>query len=289
METTATTNKTMRKDLYMIDPRNVIVVEGFNSRVDFDIDSLCESIKENGVLNPITVIKTKDEDGEEKYRLVDGERRYRSVMKLIEDGVEIARIPAIQIPQTLSDAELLVQQIVRNDGKPFNEYEYAIACEKFEKYGWTKKEIATKLGKNPGMITYYLQHLSRDKRIVDLIKDGTISGAEVRRIYSRHKNNEEGAVNEILKAKAKNEALGKEKKKITLADLDVNGRTIIARDSQDIFKGVDKLFYYYNKFSNNGEINISINLDELHTKLKSGETIDNILTEAMKGSVSEAV
>jgi hypothetical protein len=139
------------------------------------------------------------------------------------------------------------------------------------------------------MITYYLQHLSRDKRIVDLIKDGTISGAEVRRIYSRHKNNEEGAVNEILKAKAKNEALGKEKKKITLADLDVNGRTIIARDSQDILKGVDKLFYYYNKFSNNGEINISINLDELHTKLKSGETIDNILTEAMKGSVSEAV
>ena len=37
-----TTNKTSRKDLYMIDPRNIIVVEGFNSRVNFDIDSLSD-------------------------------------------------------------------------------------------------------------------------------------------------------------------------------------------------------------------------------------------------------
>ena len=132
METTVS-NKTMRKDMYMIDPRNIIVVDGFNSRVDFDLDMLCESIKENGVLNPLTVIKTTDEEGNEKYRLVDGERRYRSVMRLIEEGIDIARIPAILIPN-MSDAELLVQQIVRNDGKPFNEYEYALACDKFEKY-----------------------------------------------------------------------------------------------------------------------------------------------------------
>ena len=73
-------NKKTKTDLYKIDPRAIFVVEGFNSRQDFDLDGLCSSIKENGVLNPVTVIKTKDEEGQERYRLVDGERRYRAVL-----------------------------------------------------------------------------------------------------------------------------------------------------------------------------------------------------------------
>lgn len=67
------TNTTKRTDLFKVDPRNIVVMEGFNVRIDFDLDELKEQIKAAGVLNPITVIPFKDEDGNEKYQLVDGE------------------------------------------------------------------------------------------------------------------------------------------------------------------------------------------------------------------------
>lgn len=67
------TNKTKNTDLFLIDPRNIVVVDGFNVRRDFDLDELKEQIKAKGVLNPLTVIAFKDDEGNEKYKLVDGE------------------------------------------------------------------------------------------------------------------------------------------------------------------------------------------------------------------------
>ena len=56
------TNKTTKTDIYKIDPRNIVVEDGFNSREDFgDIDTLAKQIEENGVLNPISVVPFKDE------------------------------------------------------------------------------------------------------------------------------------------------------------------------------------------------------------------------------------
>ena len=50
-------NATKRTDLFLIDPRNIVVMDGFNVRRDFDLEELKEQIKANGVLNPVTVIK----------------------------------------------------------------------------------------------------------------------------------------------------------------------------------------------------------------------------------------
>ena len=47
------TNKTKNTDLFLIDPRNIVVVDGFNVRRDFDLDELKEQIKAKGVLNPL--------------------------------------------------------------------------------------------------------------------------------------------------------------------------------------------------------------------------------------------
>jgi len=275
------TNKTTKTDLYKIDPRNIVVAENFNCRSDFDLDSIKESIRENGVLNPVTVFKIKDEEGNEKYRLVDGERRYRAVMALIEEGVDIMRVPAICIPKR-SDVELLVEQVVRNEGKPFNEYEYCEVCKKFLNYGYQKADIARKLGKNNGMITYYLEHQSRDERVRQLLKDNVISGSEVRRIYSKHKGDEEGAVKEILDAHKTAKENGK--KKITLADLDVNGKTLSMKASEEIKKGIGKLLQYYEKDAkeaNEQELSINLDLKDVYDKLDEGMSIDDIFKQAI--------
>ena len=75
------TNATKRTDIFQIDPRNIVVMDDFNARRDFDLEELKEQIKAKGVLNPITVLPFKDEDGIERYKLVDGERRYKSNKK----------------------------------------------------------------------------------------------------------------------------------------------------------------------------------------------------------------
>ena len=39
------TNATKRTDIFQIDPRNIVVMENFNARRDFDLEELKEQIK----------------------------------------------------------------------------------------------------------------------------------------------------------------------------------------------------------------------------------------------------
>ena len=57
-----------RKDLFIVDFSEVTLVDGFNVRYDYgDIDSLAESIRENGVKMPIRAYREN-----KKYQIVDG-------------------------------------------------------------------------------------------------------------------------------------------------------------------------------------------------------------------------
>lgn len=291
-ETTVQVNKTTKRDMYNIDPRNIVVVEGFNSRVDFDLDELKDSIRENGVKNPISVIPFKDENGNEKYRLVDGERRYRATMALIEEGADIMRIPAMFLSKSLKTDELLVEQLIRNEGKHFSEYEYGIAFRKFVDLGYTPAEIIKKLGLAKWKVIF-LTHTERDERVQKLMREGKIEGTEVRRIYQAHgADDETGAVKEILSAAKKIE--GTEKKKITLQDLDnLSSKTIAVKDSAIIKKGLEKLLEYYLKFakSEDGEtLTFELDIDDVFERLsKKGnkETIIDILESELANSLIE--
>ena len=287
-------NKMAKGDIYKIDPRLIFVVDGFNSRTDFgDIDELAKQIREAGVLNPITVIPTKDADGE-KYRLVDGERRYRAVMKLLEEGDDIARVPAIFLSKSTTDEELYAQQFLRNEGKQFSEYELGLLSHKLkEKCGKTIAEIAKMLGKNPGVISYALAHLERDPRIQEMLKKGVISGANVRRVYAAHKNAETGeidedaAVAELLGLKVKKNSDGKDK--VSLKDLEVDSKTAIFKDSTTIRKGLSTLFTYANHYTNDGEIDIDIDLFDILARLKKGDMISTIFEDAKKDALKKAM
>ena len=282
-------NKTTKADIYKIDPRNIVVTEGFNSRCNFgDLDELARQIKEQGVLNPISVQSFKDDNGKEKYRLIDGERRYRAVMKLIDEGTEIARVPALFISKSCSEEELLIQQAMRNEGKNFNEYEWGVLARKLiERCGLTKSEVAKKLGKNPGMVSYWLQLLEMKPEIQALVRDGVVTAVDVRKILQANNKNEEVAYNEIVKAKNKAETRGD--KKITLKDLDINSRTIAFKDSKEIKFGLRRLFSYIDKYNDpDGKFEAVIDLRELLDKLNDDMTISEILDDIKKSAYAKA-
>ena len=279
------TNKTTKTDIYKIDPRNIVVEDGFNSREDFgDIDTLAKQIEENGILNPISVVPFKDESGNEKYRLIDGERRYRAVMSLLDRGVTIDRIPALFQPKSADQKALLVQQIIRNEGKGFNEMELAIAYKKLLDEGMTKEEIAEKIaGGKHSKVNYCLGHLNRDERIQKLIADGKVSGVLVRQIYSAHgKDDKDGAVKELLelaeRVEGKIETDGNSKKaRATKEDL-LSNDVQLRQDSTAIRKGIT-LLLMYNEHYNPDKFPIG-SMKTLCDRLRK-ETIDEIIKSAV--------
>ena len=279
------TNKTTKTDIYKIDPRNIVVEDGFNSREDFgDIDTLAKQIEENGILNPISVVPFKDESGNEKYRLIDGERRYRAVMSLLDRGVTIDRIPALFQPKSADQKALLVQQIIRNEGKGFNEMELAIAYKKLLDEGMTKEEIAEKIaGGKHSKVNYCLGHLNRDERIQKLIADGKVSGVLVRQIYSAHgKDDKDGAVKELLelaeRGEGKIETDGNSKKaRATKKDL-LSNDVQLRQDSTAIRKGIT-LLLMYNEHYNPDKFPIG-SMKTLCDRLRK-ETIDEIIKSAV--------
>ena len=184
---TEETNKTKNTDLFLIDPRNIVVVDAFNVRRDFDLDELKEQIKEKGVLNPITVIAFRDENGNEKYKLVDGERRYRATMLAIEEGADIPYVKAMKARQDLSTEELYIQQMMRNEGKRFTEYECALMFRRFkEEFGYSQVEIAGKFKKSPAYVCKCLSLLDLPPYLQEKVMRGEMSAKAAKEITANY-------------------------------------------------------------------------------------------------------
>ena len=231
-------NATKRTDIYQIDPRNIVVVEGFNARKNFDLDELKEQIRKAGVLNPITVIPFKDkETGAEKYRLVDGERRYRAVMALLAEGEDIKRIKAMYLPKGTKEEDLLIQQLLKNTGKQFSEIEMAKLFNRFkEQWGYTQTEIADKFCKKASFVSRCMALLDLPAEIIEMMERGEISADTARQIANRHKDDVDAQVEDA--EKAVNTAKAKGKKTATTKDIPVNvqAANLIAKIRKDLKK-----------------------------------------------------
>lgn len=282
------TNKTTKTDIYNIDPRRIVVVDGFNSRTDFgNIEELAAQIKEQGMLNPITVIPQKDDNGNETYRLVDGERRYRAVMLLLSRGVDIARIKALFLSKSTSEEEMLIQQFLRNEGKNFTEYELGVLCRKLrDNCGKTVAEIAKMLGKNQGVICYALADLEYDPRIQEMLKNNQICGPDVRRVFTAAKEKygkdiyEQKALEELLNIKKKAVKEGKE-------DISIKDCLLVSdsKDTKAFIKGMTVLKRYFTAYKKRGEI--SLTPDEIFDRLEKNPalTLREIFDKTTKKNV----
>lgn len=250
METTMNTNNTelnatKRTDIYQIDPRNIVVVDGFNARKDFAIEELKEQIREYGMLVPITVVPFKDEDGNEKYRLVDGERRYRSIMALLEEGFEVKRIKAMYLPKYTKEEDLYIRQMMTNEGKSFTMIELANFFYIFkEKFGYTQNEIADKFKKKASFVSRCLALLDLPAEIQEKLANGEISADAVQNIVSQNKDNEKAQIEAV--DKAVKEAKAKGKKTATTKDIDnttqiANLITKMRKDMQKMINLLDSV------------------------------------------------
>ncbi len=272
-------NKTTRSDLYKVDPRLIEVQKGFNVRQDFSVDDIIDSIKRDGVIQPMTVIPFKDSEGVEKYRLIDGERRYRAAMRAIEEGATIARVPVMFLSKSKTEEELLIEQVTRNEGKRFNEYEYGIMFERFRtNFGYTVAEIADKFCKQASYISQCLQLLTCNQEIQQALKENKVSASVVREV-TRSTDDETKQV-EAVNSAIQN-AKSKGKAKATKKDITSIEDSIASKNAKIVKTALEIIFNMAEKYrTENGSVTLDLN--QLFNDLNAGKSVEDSFEEMNK-------
>jgi ParB/RepB/Spo0J family partition protein len=161
-----------RGDLFKVDPRQIVVRDGWNPRTVFEIEDLKNSIREHGVKTPVRV-RLNDEVVE----LVDGERRLRAVMELIAEGNPIESVLAL-MEKAGSDADLLVTALITNQGEQLSPIDEAHALQRFIAWGWDVKKIAVQIGKSQSHVYGRLKLLEGSQEIQEALHKGKVTVTE---------------------------------------------------------------------------------------------------------------
>lgn len=124
-----------------------------NVRLDYNeerIAELAESIKKDGLLNPLTVSAAKeDEDGEPYYELIAGHCRLRAVKKLVEEGMEYGAVDCCIRRGDRSTLQL-VENLQRQE---LEQVEKEEAIYKMIESGLSLTEIARKISKSVSYVS----------------------------------------------------------------------------------------------------------------------------------------
>lgn len=150
-------------------PIKNISTNPFQPRTHFNDEALKElstSISELGIIQPVTVRKTK----KGKFELVSGERRYRASQMA---GLE--SIPAyVRLANDQESLEMaLVENIQREDLDPI---EIGLSYRRLiEEINLTQDQLSDRVGKKRSTITNYMRLLKLDPIIQTGIRDGFVT------------------------------------------------------------------------------------------------------------------
>ena len=137
-------------------------------RKEFDraaLEGLAESIKTNGIIQPLVVRQVGDE-----YELIAGERRWRATQIAGLDTVPV-------VVREASDAEVLemalVENLQREDLNPIEEAQgYGLLIDAFQ---LTQEEAARRVGKSRAAVANALRLLKLDEDVQTHVRQGRLA------------------------------------------------------------------------------------------------------------------
>ena len=201
----------------------------FQPRIDFEKESLEElsnSIKEHGIIQPITVRKM----GRDHFQIISGERRFQAA-KI----VGISEIPAFI--RIADDKKMLEMAIVENiQRKDLNAIEIGLSYQRLiDECQLTHSELSQKVSKDRSTVSNFLRLLKLPLEIQKAVRIGDLSMGHARAILSL--GNDAEMINAFKKIK--NEQLSvRDTEKI------FNGKT------NSITNGLEKLSNYESRMQN---------------------------------------
>jgi len=166
--------KEEQKDYFFCDI-DLIRPNRFQPRLNFseeDLQELTDSIKTQGILQPLLV--RKDEDG---YELIAGERRLRAAKR-----ARLTQVPVVI--KRVNDDQMLEMAIVENiQRENLNPIEEAEAYHRLiTQLNLTQDQASARVGKSRSAVANFLRLRQLPQQIKDSITDGSLSMGHARAI-----------------------------------------------------------------------------------------------------------
>ena len=153
------------------------------------IQELAQSIKENGLIQPI-IVRQSPVIG---YEILAGERRYRASI-----AAGLSEVPVII--KKLSDQDMMVHSIIENlQREDLNPIEEAKAYQSLIDKGYTHADIAEKMGKSRPYITNLVRLLTLPNFILKEVETGKLSQAHARLLIQLPLKEQKNLLNRIQK------------------------------------------------------------------------------------------
>ena len=239
----------------------------FQPRESFNkakLEELSNSIKKNGIIQPIAVRSKKSEVG--KYEIVAGERRWLAAQKA---GLHDIPVNVLDLSDVESLEVAIVENIQRDDLNPIEEAKgYQRLSEEFN---YDHENISKLMSKSRSHVSNTLRLLTLPKDIIGMLEEGTLTSGQARPLIGLANASQiaEEVVAKNYSAR-KVEYLVKSKK-------DKNPNKAIDADVLKIQERIEKILglkvNIINKKNNSGKITIEYkNLDQF-------ELISDLLTK----------
>jgi len=167
------------KTPYLLVSISDLVRNRFQPRIFFDenkIIELAQSIKKNGLIQPIAV--REDKNG--KYEIIAGERRWLAAQKA---GLHEVPVVILDLNDTQTLELAIIENIQRED---LNSIEEAKGYEKLmNKFNYNHEKLSEFMGKSRSHISNTLRLLSLPDEVIKMVEAGKLTAGQVRPLVGR--------------------------------------------------------------------------------------------------------
>ena len=226
----------------------------FQPRSNFNeekLNELSDSIKQNGLIQPIAVRKDKTDPG--KFEIVAGERRWMAAQRA---GLHEVPIVILDLNDNQALEVAIVENIQRQD---LNVVEEAKGYERLRsEFGYDHEKIAKFMGKSRSHVSNTLRLLTLPKDVISMLEDGLLTAGQARPLVGlpRASDIAEEIINKKLSARQVESFTNTEKRPLSLIKtIDSNVEEI----KNKIESSLGLKVTISNKKNNSGKITIHYN------------------------------
>ena len=232
---------------------------------EFKLEELTNSIKKNGIIQPIAVRANKDEPG--KYQIVAGERRWLAAQRA---GLHDIPVNILELSDVESLEVAIVENIQRDDLNPVEEARgYKRLSDEFN---YDHESISKLMSKSRSHISNTLRLLTLPRDVISMLEEGSLTSGQARPLIGLSNAStiaEEVVANNYSARKVEYLVKGKKFSKNKKNNYDAN----IYKAQERIEKILGLKVAIVNKKNNSGKIIID------YSDLEQFEFLSNLLTK----------
>jgi len=229
------------------------------------LEELANSIKKNGVIQPIAVRPKKSEPG--KYEIIAGERRWLAAQKA---GLHEIPVSILDLTDVESLEVAIVENVQRDDLNPIEEARGYKRL--FQEFKHDHESISKLMSKSRSHISNTLRLLTLPEDIIGMLEEGTLTSGQARPLIGL--SNASSIAEEIVSknySARKIEYLVKSKKSLKSKDKSYDANIIKAQERIEKKLGL-KVYISYKK-NNSGKITIE------YKNLEQFQLVSDLLTK----------